>query len=532
MRAQPALHVRVVDPFAAARGQFEALPGFLRSEEAQRMTHSDMERELAQQGQELMRTLYQGWLQLQAPAEAAGPVVDAEGEERTEKREHDRALETTFGTVRVVRTGYGTEGKESLHPLDGQLNLPDERYSLEVRRRVAEEATKSSFDETVETVARYTGAHLAKRQAEELVGRAAQDFDDFYHTRRQEAPGARPASGELLVITSDGKGVVLHCEDLREATRQAAERQQHKLATRLTQGEKRHRKRMATVAAVYTVAPFERTPEQMLHRLARQDVEPALPRRPRPQGKRVWASLEHEPRAVLQEAFQEALDRDPRRTKRWVSVVDGNETQLAILQELAQQHGRQLTIVVDIFHVLDYLWKAGHAFHAKGSEALEQWVLERLGRILEGRACHVAAGLRRSATRRGLSEQDRYPVDDCADYLLKYKRYLAYDEYLKAGLPIGSGVVEGACRHLINDRLGLTGARWRLTGAEAVLRLRALRSSGDFDEYWHFHEAREHERNHQARYADGKVPTTNPSTPPTLKVVKQTSPAPAPRRAS
>ena len=518
MRAQPALQVTVVDPFAAAREQFEELPKFLRTQEALGMTHSDMERELETRGRELMRSLYQGWLDQQAPAEAKAPVVDAEGEERTDKRVHDRALETTLGTVRVERTGYGVEGKASLHPLDGQLNLPDERYSHELRRRVAEEASKSSFDETVDTVARYTGGHIPKRQVEELVCRAAQDFDDFYQTRRQEATGARVGAGELLVITSDGKGVVLHREDLREVTRKAAERQQHKLTTRLTQGEKRHRKRMATVAAVYTVAPYERTPEQMLHLLARQDVEP--PPRPRPESKRVWASLEREPREVLEEAFQEALDRDPRRKKRWVSVVDGNEPQLAILEKLAKKHKIGLTIVLDIFHVLDYVWKAGHAFHAKGSEALEQWVLERLGKILEGRACHVAAGMRRSATKRRLSKKDRHAVDDCADYLLKYKHYLAYDEFLAAGLPIGSGVVEGACRHLINDRLGLTGARWRLTGAEAVLRLRALRSSQDFDEYWHFHEVREHERNHRARYVDGEVPTTNRSTPPRLKVIK------------
>ena len=116
----------------------------------------------------------------------------------------------------------------------------------------------------------------------------------------------------------------------------------------------------------------------------------------------------------------------------------------------------------------------------------------------------VAAGMRRSATRRELSAAERKPVDDCARYLLNHKAYLRYHEYLEAGLPIATGVVEGACRHLVKDRMDVTGARWSLAGAEAVLRLRALRASGDFEEYWRFHEQQEYQRNHADRYADGQ----------------------------
>ena len=341
------------------------------------------------------------------------------------------------------------------------MNLPDERYSLEVRRRVALEASKNSFDETVETLSRYTGAAIGKRQVQELVGRAAQDFDAFYQRRHQQAAAAQaaeaaaeppaatgavpadavPAAG-LLVISSDAKGVVMHRQDLRPATRKASERTPgSKLGTRLSKGEKRNRKRMATVAAVYSVAAQVRTPEQMLAVLAREEEAEQKSPRPRPQHKRVWASLEQEPREVLQEAFREALQRDRQGNQRWVAVVDGNKTQLTILTELAEHHGVQLTIVLDIFHVLEYLWKAGHALAAEGSAELEQWVLHRLGRVLEGRARHVAAGMRRSATKRRLATRKREPVDRCANYLLKYQDYLAYDQYLAAGFPIGSGVM-------------------------------------------------------------------------------------------
>lgn len=520
MSAQAALQETASSAFAPAREQFEDLLAHLGSKAAQGMSHSDMERDLGQQGQELLRKLYQGWLAQQAETETETDVVDADGTPRTRKESHDRALETVFGTVRVQRTGYGAEGKASLHPLDGELNLPVELYSHELRRRAAEEASKSSFDETVATLKQYTGASIAKRQVEELVQRAAQDFDAFYEVRRQEAAGVHEGDGSLLVLTVDAKGVVMLKQDLRPATRKKAAQQRRKLTTRLTKGEKAHRKRMATITAVYTVAPYVRTPAQVFGDLARQPASEARVPRPRPQAKRVAASLVQTPEQMLEEAFQEGLDRDPQRHKTWAAVVDGNDTQLRLLKKLANKHDIALTIVLDIIHVLDYLWKAGHAFHAEASQELEHWVLERLQRILRGEAGQVAGGMRRSATKRQLPDKDRQPVDRCADYLLDHKRYLRYDQYLAAGLPIGSGVIEGTARHLVGDRMGLTGARWRLPSGEAVLRLRALRSSRDFDEYWHFHEACEHERTHRARYQDGDVPSVHPHTPPDLGLIK------------
>jgi hypothetical protein len=506
MAAALAQAMRAERAFSGGRELFEQLVAYLESREAQWMKHSELERELENRGRELLRALYQGYLDRRAPGEAAEAVRDVEGVEQTHEREQSRGLETVFGTVRVDRMGYGSRGSASLHPLDGELNLPSELYSHELRRRAAEEAAKGSFDETVETLSRYTGARIAKRQVEELVLRAAQDFDAFYE-RRKTCEEADPGGSSVLVLTSDGKGVVMRRQDLRESTRKAADRRKHKLRTRHSKGEKRDAKRMATVASVYTIAPYVRTPEQVARSLAPvHEIEGQ--RRPRPENKRVWASLEKDPEEVLEEAFREAAHRDPRREKTWVAVVDGNETQLRILKKLSSKYKVELRIVLDFIHVTEYLWKAGLALYQESDAALEAWVSERLLQVLRGRASHVAAGMRRSATLRQLAAEERNPVDTCADYLLKYKSYLAYDEYLAAGLPIASGVIEGACRHLVKDRMDLTGACWSLAGAEAVLRLRALRSSKDFDEYWSLHESLEQERNHKALYADGRIPRT------------------------
>ena len=478
------------------------------------MRHDEAECFVETQGMEVLRRLLQAYHDVRGQGFTVGPVVGADGVARTQRRTRGRALETVLGGVQVRREVVSAPGVTSLMPHDAALNLPPEKYSLEVQRRTAWQAARVSFDEAVEGVALGTAAHVPKRQVEQLTVRAAEDFEGFYKQKQAAAAAAPPTeTGPILALSSDGKGIAMRRKDLREATRKARDAKSPRLQRRLAKGEKRQQKRMATVGAVYTAQPFVRTPDDVVGDLKPvHDVEKARPRRPRPEHKRVFASVEHDAEDVVDEVFQEAASRDPQRTKRWVGLVDGNETQLAAFAFCAKHYGVALTIIIDVIHVIEYLWKAGCAFLGEGESATEAWVQERLLEILRGNSSQVAAGMRRSATSRGLTGQRRKAVDKCADYLLKYRKYLHYDEYLAAGLPIATGVIEGACRHLVNDRLGITGARWSLAGAEAVLRLRALRSSGDFDEYWAFHRQAELQRNHLDSYANAKPPAvTQPS---------------------
>ena len=507
-----------VEPFAEAGEEFRQIERYLKSEEACSLSHSDLERELEKRGRELMRKLYQAHLDVRGPGEAAGPVKGSDGVVREQERVHERGLETVFGEVTVQRTGYGAEGVDSLHPLDADLNLPQELYSHEVRRRVAEQAANVSFDKVVNTLSKATGAKVGKRQIEELAVRAVQDFDAFY-----EANGAcyKPeAMSSILAVTVDGKGVVMRPSDLRECTRKKATEKKHKLQTRLSPGEKRNAKRMATVAAVYTIAPYVRTPEDVVRTLApHNEREP--PDRPRPEYKRVWASIEKSPEEVSKQAIREARYRDPEGLKTMVVLVDGLPHQLHVLRKLFRRYGIRPLIVLDFIHVAQYIWKAGIALWGEGNPKLDLWVSKHLLTVLSGRSGQVAGGIRRSATLRGLEGKKREAVDDCADYLLNKAPYLHYDWYLSKGLPIATGVIEGACRYLIKDRMDITGARWGLDGAEAVLRLRALQTNGDFDAYWRFHEQQEFSRNHAARYGDDKVvPISNPNARRKLRLLK------------
>jgi hypothetical protein len=307
--------------------------------------------------------------------------------------------------------------------------------------------------------------------------------------------------------------------DLRDATRRAAATTPRRLETRLTSGEKKNRKRMAQVAPVYTLAPWVRTAADVLHTLRPDDLDAI---RPRPTQKRVWASVEHTPQKVVDDAFAEATRRDPEHRRRWVVLVDGQLDQLKRVQRAARTFGVEVTIVLDIVHVLEYLRRAAYAFHAAATEEAETWVRHRLLALLSGRSAgEIAKSLRGLIERHGLDPKAAAPVIKCTNYLVKNGRWLHYDRALAGGLPIATGVIEGACRYLVQDRMGRTDdARWSLTGAEAILRLRALRTSGDFDDYWLFHLAQEHDRVHRSRYADGDVPDPLPGGRPRLRLVK------------
>jgi len=506
--------------FAPARARLAELETTLLGAEAQQMSHSEVERLVERDGRAILLALYQAHLRLRGMAEPTVAVVGSDGVERTHRRPGEtRPLLTVLGRAEIERTSYSGRQTTSLMPVDADLNLPAEVYSLEVRRRVAQAASRMSFDATVAEMAAHTGAPVPKRQTEELVMRAAADFDAYYAA--MTPPAAPESTSELLVLSFDGKGVVVRKEDLRPATRKAAKAGRHKLASRLSKGEKSHRKRMATVAAVYTVAPHMRTPEDIIAGLRHVKLVEERPARPRPEFKRVWASLQREMEEVIADAFVEAGKRDPEGKKRWIALVDGDRKQIRRIQAVAKRCKRNVTFVLDFIHVLERLWKAGHCLHAESTPEVEAWVLARLERVLRGESSAVAAGMRRSATLRRLAPADRKPIDACANYLIKYRSMLRYDEALRDGLPIATGIIEGACRHLICDRMDVTGARWSLEGAEAVLRLRALLSSGDFDAYWIFHEQQEQARTHKSRYANDAPPAVElPSSRAHLRAIK------------
>ena len=463
----------------------------------QSLAHGELEELVHTEGMELQRQLVQAYLNQRGAKEPRHEKqIGADGEARTHRRaDCPRALETRFGEVSVSRMGYGGRGMDSVFPLDSSLNLPRDKYSHGLRKAVAEAVIEQSFDGALARLDQLGGGHIGKRQAEEVIVRLSQDFEAFYDRPLNPLPRGveKKADDQLLVISADGKGIVMHPDSLREATQAAAQAAAPKQETRLSPGEKRHRKRMATVLSVYEVEPHPRTAEQVLER--QQTAQESRPR-PKPQQKRTWAGVVKNQKAMVEEAFLEAIRRDPEQQMKWVVLIDGNEDLIRQVDVMARRYKVDVEVVQDFVHVLEYLWKAAHALYPDQPAERERWVGDRAKAVLEGQAREVAIGLRRAATRAQLRPNKREPVDKAADYIEKNQPRLRYDHALAMGLPIATGVIEGACRYLVKDRMDITGARWGLNRAEAILKLRSLKVSGDLNDYWTFHFRREHERNY------------------------------------
>jgi hypothetical protein len=487
------------DPFARSVSAFETLMGTLSGDQASVWTHAELEEHLDAAGRELLRLLLQDHLDLRAAREekqvraGAGPaVVGPEGRVRPwRERGHERWLASVFGLVRVTRIAHRGPGVGNVHPVDEELSLPAGRHSMGLRRLAVTEAVRGSFDQAHDAVTRRCGKVLGKRRLEELVVAAAIDVDAFY---RAVIPV--PCSRQMpLVLQVDGKGVVMRPEALREATRRAAVKAAaggHR--GRLAPGEKPNRKRMATVACVFDTRPAPRRPHDVIHPPGGRSGERRL--RPGPSAENKWctASLIRPPEQVIADAFDQAQARDPKHLRPWVVLVDGARHQLDLIAAEATRRGVTVHVLLDFVHVAEYVWAAAHAFHKPGTTEAEAWAADHLTQILAGHTAHTADQMTAQADRERLAAARREAVDACHRYLTGHLDQLHYDTALDNGWPIATGAVEGACRHLIADRLDITGARWGLVGAEAVLRLRTLVANGDLDAYWRFHAAREHER--------------------------------------
>lgn len=486
--------------FSRSDALYGSLVGFLSGEEARGLTHDELETRLATCGRELLRQLFQDHLDLRADRERrASTVIDASGvAHQTIEADHRRALETIVGCVTVTRLAYRARGAENLHLQDAALNLPAERHSHGLRQLAAIEATRGSYEEAQAAITRSTGVEIGKRQVEGLVRRATLDVERFYGEKRREPS----KNGDVLVISADGKGIVMRPDALRPATMRAARADKHKLKTRLSKGEQRSSKRMAELAVVYDATPVPRTPAEVFTRSDDGKKPPA----PVTKSKWLTASVVESAREVITCAFDEAERRDPEHLRPWVCLVDGAKHQIDVIRQEARRREVKVTVVVDFIHVLEYLWDAVWCFFDEGDPAAEAWVAEKGLAVLSGKAGLVAGAIARKATALGLDQPQRKKADECVRYLKNKRSCLDYPKALAAGWPIATGVIEGACRHLVRDRFDITGARWSLDGAEAMLKLRAVRANGDWNEYWHHHLAAERERVHAPRYAGGVIP--------------------------
>jgi hypothetical protein len=440
----------------------------------------------AQTAYSVESTLFRRWLALgaallrlffvtRATVRPAEPVTAPDGTRLIYHDQRPTTYYSVFGKVRFGRHSFTAPGHEGLCPLDAELSLPAHGYSDLLREWAVYGATDESYRESQTVLARILGLSLSLQALETSVAAAGQDVMTVYEQPAE--PTTPPSVGPILVVQADGKGVPM------------VQPPPQTPSMRLGKGQKRGQKKEAVVTGLYTIAPYPRTPQEVVAALLQEPGRPEPTARPQPVGKELRATLAGKADAMRRLA-ERVAQRDGPHIQQHVALTDGAQA----LQQQVVTHFPEYTLILDVIHATEYLWDTANALLGETHPHRTTWVRAYLEPLLTGQTEAVITALEAEAKAPTCTATQRQAVQRTVGYYRRNQPYMRYDEYLAHGWPIGTGVVEGACRHLVKDRMEQSGMRWTKDGAQGVLDLRAVRINGHWEAYGQFHRHQQHQR--------------------------------------
>lgn len=401
-----------------------------------------------------------------------------------------RGYHSIFGVISVPRRVYAVRERQKAYaPLDAELGFPEGKHSYVLQDFLERFCVQNSFEDSVISLKELFGLQISKLTAERLN----QDLGEYIDLAREELHSKpfEEDEAEILVATVDGKGVPMRGtveqrrglpetpmqKHQRKKREQRAERQSKR---RLPPGHGKTHKQMAWISAVFTIQAAPRSAEDILDELSGR----ASAERPRPVNKRIQATMTDYVEGervngqdkIFEEVASQVHARDPQSLKTLICLMDGQSS----LWERQAIHLPKAIPILDIFHVSEKLWEAAYCFHKQSSPEADAFVQHYFQMLLDGKIAAVIRSLRGKL--RGLAATNRSKLEGVIRYYNNNQHLMKYDEYLTKGYPIGSGVIEGGCRHLVKDRMERTGMRWHIDGAQAMLSTRSAFLNGEWDE--------------------------------------------------
>ncbi len=389
----------------------------------------------------------------------------------------DRLIGTVFGKVRYWRT-YIYRGKHEggYYPLDIELGLPWDGFSMLVRSYAVRLATKMSYAQCVAVLSTFLQWSPCQKTVEEMVLGLGKHTSQWF-----ESAPAPENDGEVLIVQIDSKATP-------SATEQELQKRRGKRADNLHPGSQRHRGKaarkrrgskkrkkkgdkskngkMSTIVVMYTL---KRSDDGLLEG---------------PINKKVYASYAPKRHAVAV-ARREADKRGFKdQSGRLVQIVTDGDNDL---ERYVKDFFPKAIHTIDIFHVTQYLWKAGGCLYKEGSEELVEWVEEQKDLVYAGRAAEIVKEIderlallpRKGPGMKGRRER----LEKIRAYLHKRLDKMDYKALNKQDLEISSGAVEGAVNYVIAKRFDSGGMRWIKERAEALLQLRCIEVNNDWDAF-------------------------------------------------
>jgi hypothetical protein len=453
------------------RNDIEAMMEMVSGDAAQEATADEMERQIWWGVLAMGRELMQLFFAARSEQEPKPKELETEGETYAYMGQPTRDYVSIFGPVEVERAYYWKKGGGK-HPLDEALSLPERSYSDWVQELMGELSVIRPEGEAVGLLDRWFRLGVPKRSAQHVMAEHATLVGAYYE--QQEAPEVGEAD-TIMVALADGKGIPMNRADGPPPQ------------ARRGRGEKKTAKKEAVVTALHTISPYLRTSDDVIRALIPEnETESQSDARPKPTGKQVFGTMAGK-HAALAHLAEQVTKRETGQIIDRVALTDG----AIALQQRVEEYLPDFTLVLDIIHVTEYLWKAANVLWRETDPHRDRWMTDALGCVLEDQLDVLLTHLRNQ--RAYLSGAKRDVLTKVINYLERNRPYMQYHRYLARGWPIGSGVVEGACRHLVKDRFELAGMRWSLKGAQGMLNLRAVYLNGDWEDFQRFRRLRVHE---------------------------------------
>jgi hypothetical protein len=429
----------------------------------------------------LGRVLLEVFISSVGTGRQAGRIVSDNGEEFYYLRDVPRQYVSIFGKVFIRRAYYSKQGGGGIYPLDAKLNLPQQCYSYLLQKWMAATGVRQTYQSAVQWIEDFLGLHIPHRGLERVIGKLPGMVNEFNETLETPPP---EEEGSILVQAVDGKGIPMCVKDRNPDA--------------VKTPDKQGKKKMACVAATYTLFPFYRKAEHVVASLFRKDKSAPRkkgPPRCKPLHKRIVASLQEGKAAVFRQAESRAKPRITEKIREKVILIDGE----IALWKLAGKHFAGWTQIIDLIHVMEKLWIAAHQYYEKKSPEAEQYVKERVLLLLQGHLGLVLEDLEAS-TEDGTLSKKRVAIvkTTVVGYFRRNAHRMRYDEYIKRGLPITTAIIESGCKNLINDRMERSGMIWSMDGAEAMLKARSMLLQGTWNSFWEYRIRKERVKRYQS----------------------------------
>jgi hypothetical protein len=450
------------------RAEFENLLKFVTGEQARTAKADSIERGLFKMLLGLGAKLLQLFFSMRSEICSRQAAQSKSGQDLPYHRDTERVYFSIFNKVYIERPYFYKRGADSQIPLDAELGLGEDSYSDLLRETTEFLAVYHVYGgSNADFMDRLFGWSLSTRAIQQNIAEDTESVEAYYAQKASPGP---ESEAEILVVQADGKGIPMVLEEDEVAEAQV----------RLGKGEKHGHKKEAIVTTVYTIKAAPRTPAEVIASFFKENQPKQAPKKEvKPQNKHIWATLHGKDAALARLSIQVAL-REGAHIHHRVALCDGCE---ALPSRMALQF-QGFILILDFVHANEYLWDAANSLLGETSEQRLEWVKSRTLQILSGQTVQVIAGLRGIVKNKKMKVAQRTQLNKTANYFERNLPYMNYQTYLANGYPIASGAIEGACRHFVKDRFELSGMRWLQTGAENLLRLRAVAENEDWDAYY------------------------------------------------